>query len=196
MDFSSLLKQVALHITFNEEEKALFTSVLRVKKVKRKQFLEQPGFVSKYRSFVVEGALRGFFIDVNGQEQTISLAVDHSWIGDHGSFVFQEPATLFIEALEDSTLIQWTYESEQLLLETIPQYAAMMMRRSQQIAVMIQSRLISNLTLSAEDRYKEFAQQNPAMVHRIPIYIIASYLGMTRESLSKIRNRKISSKLD
>ena len=189
-DFSSLLNHIAPHITFNDEEMALFVSVLRMKYVKRKQFLEQPGYISKYRSYVVEGALRGFFIGVNGQEHTITLAVDNSWIGDHGSFVFQEPATLFIEAIEDSTIIQWSYESEQLLLEKIPQYAMMMMQRSQQIAVMIQRRLISNLTLSAEQRYKEFAGQHPEMVRRIPIYIIASYLGMTRESLSKIRNQR------
>ena len=193
-DFSSLFNYIAPHIKLNEEDKELFISVLRMKKVKRKQFVEQPGYVSKYRSYVVEGALRAFFIGTDGQEHTISLAVDNGFIGDPGSFLFREPATLFVEAIEDSTLIQWSYESEQLLLEKISQFATVMMQRAQRIAVMMQRRVISHLNLSAEERYEEFARKYPAFLQRFPLYIIASYLGMTREFLSKIRNQKISPK--
>ena len=150
--------------------------MLRMQKVKRKQLIEQPGYVSKYRTYVVKGALRAFFIGLDGQEHTISLAVDDGWIGDPGSFFFQEPATLFIEAIEDCTLIQWSYESEQLLIEKIPQFSLVMMQRAQQIAVMIQRRVISHLSLSAEERYNEFLKKRPELVQRIPIYIIASYL--------------------
>ena len=193
-DFSSILNHIASHITFNEEEKALFISVLKARKVKRKQLVEQPGYVSKHRTYVVEGALRAYFIGADEQEHTISLAVDDWWIGDPGSFLFQEPATLYIEAIEDTTIIQWSYESEKLLLEKIPGFAMVMMQRWQRTAVMVQRRIISNLSLSAEERYDEFAQKYPAFVQRIPLYIIASYLGMTREFLSKIRNQKINSK--
>lgn len=193
-DFSAVLNHIAPHITLNEEERKLFLSVLKLKKVKRKQFVEQPGFVSKHRTYVVEGALRAYFIGEDGQEHTISLAVDDWWIGDPGSFLFKEPATLFIEAIEDSTLVQWSYESEQLLLEKIPRFPMVMMQRWQRMAVMIQRRVISNLSMSAEERYEEFAQRYPAFVQRIPLYIIASYLGMSREFLSKIRNQRISAK--
>jgi len=193
-DFSSILNHIAPHITLSEAEKDLFISVLTTRKVKRKQLVEQPGYVSKYRTYVAKGVLRGFIIGTEGQEHTISLAVDDCFIGDSGSFLFQEPATLFIEAIEDSTIIQWSFESEQLLLDKIPQYATVMMQRSQQIAVIIQRRVISQLSLSAEERYEEFAQKYPVFIQRIPLYIIASYLGMTREFLSKIRNQKIISK--
>jgi CRP-like cAMP-binding protein len=193
-DFTAILNHIAPHINLNEEEKKYFTSLLKIKKVKRKQFVEQPGFISKYRTYVAEGALRAYFIGNDGQEHTISLAVEDWWIGDPGSFLFQEPATLFIEALEDSTLIQWSYESEQLLLEKIPQFPMVMMQRWQRTAVMVQRRVISNLSLSAEERYEEFAKNYPTFIKRIPLYIIASYLGMTREFLSKIRNQKITSK--
>ncbi len=193
--FSPLLDYFASHITFSEKDRELFISVLRVKKVKRKQFLEQPGYVSKYRSFVVEGALWAYIIGGNGQRHTISLAIQNGWIGDHGSFVLQEPGTLFVEALEDSTLIQWSYESEQMLLKEIPSFSLLMMQRSQRVAVTIQNRVISNLTLSAEGRYEEFASKYPEYFQRIPLYIIASYLGMTREFLSKVRNQKLASKI-
>jgi CRP-like cAMP-binding protein len=193
-DFSSILKHIEPHIKLNEEDKQFFLSRLKIKKVKRKQYVEQPGVVSKYRTYVVEGALRAYFIGDDGQEYTISLAVDDWWIGDPGSFLFQEPATLYIEAIEDSTLIQWSYESEQLFLEKIPQFPLVMMQRWQRTAVMVQRRVISNLSMTAEERYEEFARKYPTFVQRIPLYIIASYLGMTREFLSRIRNQKINSK--
>ncbi len=193
-DFSSILKHIEPHIKLNEEDKQFFLSRLKMKKVKRKQYVEQPGVVSKYRTYVVEGVLRAYFIGNDGQEYTISLAVDDWWIGDPGSFLFQEPATLYIEAIEASTLIQWSYESEQLFLEKIPQFPLVMMQRWQRTAVMVQRRVISNLSMTAEERYEEFAGKYPAFVQRVPLYIIASYLGMTREFLSKIRNQKINSK--
>jgi CRP-like cAMP-binding protein len=193
-DFSSLLNHIAPNITLSDEEKELFISVLRIKKVKRKQMVEQPGFVSKYRSYVVEGALRAFFIGKDEQEHTIALAVEGWWIGDPASFLLQELATLFVEAIEDSTIIQLSYEGEQLLLEKIPRFARLLMERSLWIAVILQRRIISHVSLSAEERYEEFAQKHPALLQRIPLYIIASYLGMTREFLSKIRNQKVVSK--
>jgi CRP-like cAMP-binding protein len=194
-DFSSILNHIAPLITLSEEDKGLFISVLKVKKMKRKQFLEQPGYVSKYRSYVVEGAFRAFFIGADGHEHTIALAIEDRWIGDPGSFLLREPATLFVEAIEDSTVIQLSYESEQLLLKKIPQYASLLMESSQRIAVALQQRIISHISLSAEERYEEFAKKHPTLLQRIPLYIIASYLGMTREFLSKIRNQKTIPKI-
>ena len=190
-DFSAILHHIAKHITLSGQDQELFTSVLRVKKVRRKQLIEQPGFVSTYRTYVVAGAFRAYLVGPDGQEHTLSLAVDDGMIGDPGSFLLQEPATLFVEAIEASTIIQWSYESEQLLLEKIPQFSLAMMRRAQQIAVTIQRRVIAQLSLSAEERYDEFAQTHPLLLQRIPLYILASYLGMSREFLSKIRKQKM-----
>ncbi|GAB3926496.1 Crp/Fnr family transcriptional regulator [Larkinella terrae] len=189
-DFSSILHHIAQHITFTEQDQKLFTSMLRIKKVKRKQYIEQPGFISTHRTFVVAGAFRAYVVGADGQEHTLSLAIDDGMIGDPGSFLLQEPATLFVEALEESTIIQWSYEHEQLLLDKIPQFSVAMMRRAQLIALNIQRRVIAQLSLTAEERYDEFAQNHPLLLQRIPLYIIASYLGMSREFLSKIRQQK------
>lgn len=164
--------------------------MLRIKKVKRKQFIEQPGFISTHRTYVVAGAFRAYVVAPDGQEHTLSLAIDDGMIGDPGSFLLQQPATLFVEALEESIIIQWSYEHEQLLLEKIPQFSVAMMRRAQLIALTIQRRVIAQLSLTAEERYDEFAQNHPLLLLRIPLYIIASYLGMSREFLSKIRQQK------
>jgi CRP-like cAMP-binding protein len=194
METSALLNHIAPHITLSEEEKAFYVSLWKVKKVKRKHFIEQPGFVSNNRTYVVKGALRAYFIGHDGQEHTCSLAIEDWWIGDPGSFFFREPATLYVEALEDCVLLQLSYENEKLLLEKIPAFEHFFMVRWQRIAIMVQRRIISNLSLSAKERYEEFAVKYPKFIQRIPLYIIASYLGMTREFLSKIRNEKIGSK--
>lgn len=192
--WSSLLKHLEPHIALTEEDRELFISVMEVREVKRKQMIEQPGFVSRYRTYVIQGAFRAFFIGNNGDEHTISLAIDDRFIGDPGSFLSQQPATLFVEAVEDSTIIQWSYASEKLMLKGIPNYAMFMMEKSQQTAVMLQRRVISHLNLSAEERYLEFMEKYPGYMQRFPLYIVASYLGMTREFLSKIRNQKSPTK--
>jgi CRP-like cAMP-binding protein len=193
-EIQALLNNISPHITLTEEEKQYYASLWTIKKVKRKYLIEQPGVVSRYRTYVVKGALRGYVIGDNEQEHTISLAVEDWWIGDPGSFYYREPATLYVEALEDCILLQLSYENEQLLLEKIPAFEHYFMLRWQRIAIMVQRRVISNLKLSAEKRYEEFADRYPAFIQRIPLYIIASYLGMTREFLSKIRNQKINAK--
>src|ERR1700759_3474130 len=97
-----ILEHIEPHIDLNEDEKEFFTSLWKVKKAKRKQLIEQPGFVSKNRTYVVEGELRGYIIGLDGLEHTLSLAIEDWWIGAPGSFFYQEPATIYVEALEDS----------------------------------------------------------------------------------------------
>jgi CRP-like cAMP-binding protein len=195
MEISALFNHIAPHITLNEQEKEFYASLWQVRKIKRKQLVDQPGFISNYRNYVIEGALRAYFIGYDGQEHTCSLAIEDWWIGDPGSFFHQQPATLYVEALEDCILLQLSYENEKLLIEKIPAFKHYFMLRWQRIAIMVQQRIISNLSLSAKARYDEFADRYPKFVQRIPLYVIASYLGMTREFLSKIRNEKLNLKI-
>ena len=115
--------------------------MLRAKQFRRKQFLDQPGFVSRYRNYVLKGALRGYIIGDDGQEHTIALAIENDFIGDHGSFLSQELATLFVEAIEDSEVIQMSYENEQQLLETVPKFHSYFRVKTLQVAVNIQKRV-------------------------------------------------------
>lgn len=186
-DVSPLVNYVTKELPLTKTEEAFFASLLRIKKVKRKQFLDQPGFVSRYRNYVVKGALRAYIIGDDGQEHTISLAVEGGFIGDHGSFLSQEPATLYVEAVEHSEVIQMSYENEQQLLETVPKFHSYFRVKTLQVAVNIQKRVLSNISQSAEKRYEAFAKEYPQLLLRFPLYMIASYLGMTREFLSKIR---------
>jgi len=189
-DFSEIKKYVARHIQLLEEEETYFVSLLRITKVKKKQFIVQPEFTCKYRSYVVQGAMRAYLIGNKAQEHTIAFAVEDWWITDYNSYINQEPATLFVEALEDTILIQIDYNAEQLLMQTIPKFERFFRIITQRSFAFLQKRMLSNLSKTAEERYEEFIEKYPSIVNRVPQYTLASYLGFSAEFLSKIRNKR------
>lgn len=190
-EFQKVIDYVNRHIQLSQEEASYFASLLRSIKVKKKQFIVQPEFICKYRTYIVQGAMRAYLIDNKGQDHTIALAVEDWWISDYSSFIFQQPATLFVEALEESTLIQIDYNAEQLLMETHPKFEKFFRIITQRSFAFLQQRMLSNLSKTAEERYDEFMQKYPSIAARVPQYTLASYLGFSTEFLSKIRNRKV-----
>ena len=190
-EFTPLINYVFHYIKLTQGEEDFFVSLLRIKKVKKKQFIVQPDFVCEYRSFVVKGLLRSFLVSDSSKEHTITLAAENNWISDLSSYTFQEPATLFVEALEDSILIEWSYANEQLLIKTVPAFEHFFRVTSQNASAMFQKRILQGLSMSAEQRYNEFSKKHPDLINRVPQYILASYLGFTTEFLSKIRNKKL-----
>jgi CRP-like cAMP-binding protein len=103
----------------------------------------------------------------------------------------QEPVTFFVEAIEDSTIIMISYDAEQQLMNKYPRFERFYRIISQLTAIHAQRRLLSNISQTAEERYDNFVTLYPQLLQRFPLYMIASYLGMTREFLSKIRNRNL-----
>lgn len=185
-----VLNYVGRHIQLTQEEREYFVSLLRIVRVKKRQQIVQPDFICKYKSYVVSGAMRSYLVGTDGHEHTISLAIEDWWIADYSSYIHQTPATLFVEALEDSVLIQIDYNAEQLLMETIPAFERFFRIIVQRSFAVLQHRMLSNLSKTAESRYQEFESRYPALVSRVPQYMIASYLGISSEFLSKIRNRR------
>lgn len=189
-EFEPIIKNVSRFIDLTEEEVAVFTSHLRIIKVKKKQFIVQPEFVCQYRTYVVKGALQAYLVGNDGQEHTIALAMDDWWISDATSYIYQEPATLFVEALEASTLIQISYTNEQALMEQVPKFERFFRIHAQRGGAGVQKRMLWSLSKTAEERYEELARMYPGFLQRFPQYVIASYLGMTTQFLSRIRNQK------
>jgi CRP-like cAMP-binding protein len=189
-EFKEIKRYVANYIQLTTEEEDYFISLLRITKVKKRQCIVQPDFTCKYRSYVLKGAMRAYLVDNKAQTHTIAFAIEDWWISDLNSYMNQEPATLFVEALEDSILIQIDYNSEQLLLEKIPKFERFFRIIAQRSFAFLQRRMLSNLSKTAEERYDEFIQKYPAIVNRVPQYALASYLGFSTVFLSKIRNNK------
>ena len=193
-ELDTIRQYVARYIQLTKQEQEYFVSLLRITKVKKKQFIVQPEFTCKYRTYVFTGAMRAYLVDNTGQDHTIAFAIDDWWITDYNSFIFQQPATLFVEALEDSTLIQIDYNTEQLLMETVSKFEKFFRIITQRSFAFLQQRMLSNLSKSAEERYEEFIHKYPRIVQKVPQYALASYLGMSTEYLSKLRNNKVTKK--
>lgn len=190
----TLKAYVARYIELTDEESAYFESILRVTKLRKKQFVAQPDFVCKYTNYVYSGAMRAYLVDSEGNEHTIGLAIDDWWITDYNSLIFQTPGTLFVEALEETVLVQIDYNDEQKLLERIPKFERFFRIITQRSFAFLQRRMLSNLSMSAEQRFEEFQAKYPQFVLRMPQYALASYLGMSTEYFSKLRNKRIVKK--
>ena len=188
--FEPIIRHLERFIPIDEEEISYFTSLLKVNRVKKKQYIVQPGFPCKHRFYVVEGAFRSFLYDGQANEHTVAFAVEDWWITDFNSYIYQRPATLFVEALEDSLIFQIDYNAEQLLLETHPRFEKFLRILSQRALAAVQRRMLSNLSKSAEERYEEFVENYPQIANRVPQYALASFLGFSTEYMSKIRNRR------
>jgi CRP-like cAMP-binding protein len=192
-EFEPILKNISRLIQLTDEEKEIFISHLRIVKVRKKQFIVQPGFVCKDRNYILKGAFQVYLVGSDGQEHTIGLSIEDWWPSDFASYITQEPATLFVEAVEDSTLIQLSYKDEQELYGQVPKFERFFRLQVELAGVAIQKRMLWTISKTAEERYDEFVKRYPALLQRFPQYVIASYLGMTTQYLSKIRHQQAKS---
>lgn len=193
-DFDSILKNISRFVQLDQSETDVFTSHLKVVRIKKKQQIVQPDFVCKYRTYVVSGALKAYVIDPkDAQEHVIGLAIEDWWISDFTSYINQEPATFFVEAVAASTIIQLSFENEQKLYDLIPKFERFFRLHAQRTASGMQKRMLSRISKTAEERFDELADRYPTFLLKFPQYVIASYLGITTQFLSKIRNHRTKS---
>jgi len=189
-----LKKYLSKFIKLSDDEFTRFFHQFEEKKVRKKQFIVQPGFHTRHRYFVIKGLLRSFFVDDNGMEHTMQFALENWWLSDFNAYIYQKPATLFIVALEDSTLLELAFEREQELKAADHKFETIFRIMAEKGLAFEHRRILLNQTLSAEERYNKFASDFPFFIFRVPQYMLASYLGMTTVFLSRIRNKKLSKK--
>lgn len=193
-DLSPFFENIKRKANLSPENMERLTAAFQVVKIKRRQMIIQPGFVAKYRIYVLKGAFHSYVIDDKGNEHTIQFAVEDWWLSDYNSYIHQIPATQFVEALENSTILQIDHQTEQELKDANWELATLFRLMAEHSAAYLARRIVSNLTQSAEERYNDFVTKYPKEVQRLPQYALASYLNMTREFLSKIRNDKVRKK--
>lgn len=193
-EIESIISNINRFVTLDKSEIDVLASHLKIVRVKRRQQIVQPDFVCKYRTYVVSGALKAYIVDPkDGQEQVIGLAIDDWWISDFTSYINQEPATFFVEAVDESIIIQLSFENEQKLYDLIPKFERFFRLHAQRTASGLQKRMLSNLTKTAEERFDELSDKYSDFLLKFPQYVIASYLGITTQFLSKIRNNRTKS---
>jgi CRP-like cAMP-binding protein len=191
-ELKSLLDYLGRYVDLNPEEEALVAAKVKVRKYLKGQYVVQQGDVCRWESFVLSGCLKTFYVDSEGQEHVVMFAIENWWTADLGSFISQSPADYNVQCLEDSLLAQIAYpDLEQLYLD-VPRLERFFRIIIQKAFVASQRRVVGNFSLSAKDRYLKFKEQYPRIEQRVPQYLIASYLGITREFLSKIRSQLIT----
>ena len=186
--YDLILKNISRFITLTPEEEQYFISILKPKKLKKKQYLLQEGDITRHEYFVNKGCLRTYTIDEKGQEHIIQFAIEDWWTGDMYNFLTQKPARYTIDAIEDSELLCLEKNALEELYIKIPKFEKFFRHLLQNAFIAGQSRIIDMISLSADDRYCNFVTQYPSMEKRLPKKQIASYLGIKPESLSRLRS--------
>lgn len=192
MNTSLILKTISKYVTFTEHETALFVSILREKKIKRKQFLYQEGDFCKYTTFVNKGCLRTYAIDHNGTEHVFQFATEGWWIGDLESLKNNTPTMMNTDAIEDSEILLISKTDTEMLYEKIPKYEHYLRILLENAYIAHQQRILHNICFSAAERYQYFIEKYPDWNARIPQNQIASYLGITPEFFSKMKSQALT----
>ncbi len=185
--FEFLQKKVAQTIEITDEEFEYAKTLFIPKKLRKKRFLLQEGDPCVYTTFVENGLLRSFRLDDKGNEHILQFGLQGWWVADLYSFLTGEPSEYNIEALEDSELLLITKPSWDLLLKEVPAFERYFRILIQNNLIATQRRLMGTMSTTAEERYTKLLQDFPDIAQRVPQHMIASYIGVTRETLSRLR---------
>jgi|SRR6478735_1554321 len=188
--FTGIDQYVSKCIKLSKEEKEYFHSLLKHKKVKKKTFLLKAGEVCDFEAYIIKGCARVFYIDENGFEVDLLFAIEDWWLSDLASFSQQKAGHLNIETIEECELLTISYASKEKLFKKIPGFERLFRLMVQRTHETMMNRLISTISKSAEARYEEFIKKYPTIPQRVPQQLIAAYLGISPEFLSKIRGKK------
>jgi CRP-like cAMP-binding protein len=188
----TLIADISKTISLSDADKACLTENFKVKKLRKKQYFLQEGDIAFHTAYIAKGCLKTFTVDSEGSEHIYQIAIEGWWTTDIYSFLTGESAIYNIEAVEDSELLITDKVGRERIFERVPKFERFMRILIEKNVVANQHRLNSMMMLSAEERYLSFIKKYPQIVQRVPQHMIASYLGIKPETLSRIRKQLIS----
>ena len=186
-----LINYINKHISLTDEEASLLLSKINYRKYLKGQYIVQQGDVCKNNSFVISGCTKMFNMDNDGQEHIVMFSIKDWWSSDLGSFITQTPSDYNIQCIEPTEVIQFSYDNQEELFQEIPKFERFFRKILEKALVASQKRIVRNFSLTAKERYLNFKELYPTIEQRIPQYMVASYLGITKEFLSKIKSQLI-----
>lgn len=187
--YETLLKYIKNYSIspLSESDIEVVKNTFAPKRFRKRQFLHQEGEICKSIAFIVTGAMRQYSVDSKGVEHIVSLSIENWWAGDRESFELQTPSKYFVDAWEDTHALVVTRDALNSII-TIPAVQEVKFQASSNSAIELLNRVNASISLSAEERYAELEKKYPELLQRFPQHIIASYLGMTKETLSRVRS--------
>lgn len=189
MDTGLLLSNIRSVVPITDKDWQFISSNITERSFKKGSFLNREGEVNRFTNFIETGSARVYFIDINGHEHVLQLGIRGWWISDFASFITQKKGLLYVEALEHTRVISFSYESIQSIYEQVPIFERYYRLLIQKAYASFQNRVLQSLSLDAEQRYAQFRESYPEIDTQLPQKHIASYLGMSAEFLSKIKKR-------
>ena len=186
---NKLIEHIRKTVNLTAEQEQQFQECFVLKKFKKKDFLLQNGISSKYEFFVVDGCVRTFIVDLNGAEHNIMFSIENWWCGDLQSFINQTNSSYSIQALENTVVLAINKNDWEKLTEQSEVFSSYTRSLYQSAVIAQQNRLVQNLSHTAIERYNHFTSKFPTLLQRVSQKHIASYLGMTPEFLSFIKNK-------
>jgi CRP-like cAMP-binding protein len=173
------------------DELQLMRSLAIEKKLRRRQYILQEGEVCRHKMFVSKGLLRTYLVKEDGAEVIMRFAPENTWTSEYVSYNSQMPTKMMIDALEDAEVIMWAKEDFERLAASIPQlraYSELIRSRSLDS---FHERMLTTLSYTNEEKYQHFVASFPDVFRRVPLHMVASYLGLSRETLSRIRHAQM-----
>lgn len=189
--FDAFRKYLEEKIALTDQDFELIESVSSFKKLRKRQYLLQEGDVCRFNAFVCSGFLRYYYVDKKGQEHIMQFAPENYWTGDRESMDSGLPSKYNVDAIEDSEVLLLKKEDFELIRKTVPAFDDFVNRTLKRNVLVLQERIHVSLSLSAEEKYSNFISKYPSISNRVPLHMIASYLGLSPETLSRVRSQSI-----
>lgn len=186
----TLIKKIKARINLSIEAEDHLYSISKEKMVPKGSVLIREGQTVRNTYFVSSGCLRAYCIDKNGKEHTLQFAIRDWWISDFIAIYNNELATLTVECITDSNVIEFNAKKLDQIHAVFPEFEAYQRKNLERHIVSLNKRILNQLQLTALERYDFFLKQYPDIEQYTPNYHIASYLGITQQSLSRIRVEK------
>lgn len=184
-----LLRHIELQVPLTAQDRELLTTYLRQRTYRKKEYIVRSGGVCRSHTFILSGTARTYLLDGEGHEHIIAFGLDGWWVGDLESLLNQTPAKFDVQCLAPTTVVQLPYEHLEELYRRVPALERFFRLIIQRAYVSAQNRVVRNLSYTARERYEWFVEHYPAVVARVPQYMVASYLGVSKEFLSTIRRQ-------
>jgi CRP-like cAMP-binding protein len=188
--YEILKNYLSKHIEAKDEQLAGFLSKFSSKTTRRNEILLEAGSICRYMYFVNKGCLRVYLTDEEGRESTRFLIPEGRFGTAFPSFILQEPSKAAIQSIEPSEVLFLTYKSFRELPDVLPEWEKLYRLNLESDYIASIKRIESLITMGAKERYAMLMENNPALVQRLPSKIIADYLGISQETLSRLKSKK------